>query len=799
MNSAQKLLTVISLFCIAIQAHAQNHHLTLLGQKAYPGKELSSLWGYEAPNGTPYAIVGTTTNVSIVSLIDPTAPQEVATVPGPTTTWREMKVWGHYAYVSLDNVSIGMQIIDLQYLPDSVKSVNWTAGGTISQVHTVSMDENGIMYVNGSNRNNGATLMFDVKQNPMNPTYLGVAGTKYVHDSYARGDTLWNANISDGHFEVYDVKDKANPKFLAMQQTPNKFTHNIWPNDANTHVFTTDETSGSYVAAYDITDLSEITETERWQGVWAADGSGIPHNVHVLNDYIVTAHYADGVVVIDGHDPENLVEVGRYDSHLQNETGFVGVWGVYPYFKNKNWILASDMQNGLIVLSADYQRAAYLEGVITNSADGSKINTANIELSGATGVVARKKSKPTGAYAMGTANSAQYEVLVTKPGFFPKTLNVTLLQGQTVVLNVALDPKPTISITGSVRDAATNLPISGAKIVIKNAEFDLNTTSDTSGNYTFAGFVPDNYDYFIGAWGYKTIGATNKAIGTASNPLNFVLDKGYEDPFAVDLGWKVTNTSIGGVWEWGVPVAVPAPAPGIPDLQPGYETADLGNTCYVTGNITALPNGLVFGGTTILESPLMDLTAYANPKMSFASFYLAVTQDGQPVATKMRFKLIKGAETKTILERTFSFNTPLDWKYDSIQVKDFLTPGANMKLRVEVGLAGNFSQFFEGLLDDFKVTDGVTPTSQPTALEVQVSVSPNPSATGFQIQYQLPVEQFETAQIQIINALGQVVSETITEAPQGDWLAGNELQAGVYFVTVRIGEQVWNVARMLKL
>jgi hypothetical protein len=79
-----------------------------------------------------------------------------------------------------------------------------------------------------------------VKTNPWNPTYLGVAGNMYVHDSYARGDTLWTANINDGYFAVYNITNKAAPILLASQETPNQFTHNIWPTDDNKFVFTTD-------------------------------------------------------------------------------------------------------------------------------------------------------------------------------------------------------------------------------------------------------------------------------------------------------------------------------------------------------------------------------------------------------------------------------------------------------------------------------------------------------------------------------------------------------------------------------
>jgi hypothetical protein len=354
-------------------------------------------------------------------------------------------------------------------------------------------------------------------------------------------------------------------------------------------------------------------------------------------------------------------------------------------------------------------------------------------------------------------------------------------------------------MAGLVKDAATGAPIQAAKVVLKNEDFSYEFNTDATGGFTIPQFYEGNYSVFAGKWGYSTTGSTTQSVTAGNSPLSFDLDKGYQDPFAVDLGWTVTGVSNFGTWELAKPEFSGSPAPGFPDLQPGEDTPDLGDACYVTGATAAVPFGLVNGGQVVLESPSMDMTNMANPKISFATWYLTVRQDGTIPITKMRIKLKKGTLTKTVLERTFSIDNPLAFKYDSINVKDFFAvPGENMVFRVEVGTNNGPDQFFEGLLDDFKVTEGVVATKEPLFAASLLSVSPNPSNSNFSIRYNLEKTDFEKATITIVNILGEKMAETISEAPQGEWSVGNQWPAGVYFAQVRLGNQVSVATRLVK-
>jgi choice-of-anchor B domain-containing protein len=791
---------LLAMFCTFAAFSQTNKNLNLLGKLTYPS-QLSSVWGWTSPSGVDYAIVGENKFVSIVSLADPTNPVEVAQIPGPTTIWREMKTWGHYAYISLDNVGIGMQIIDLQYLPDSIKSINWAPNipnfGTLASVHTVSMDENGIMYANGTNLGNGQALAFDVKTDPWNPTFLGAVGDYYVHDSYARGDTLWQANINNGFFTVYNVADKANPILLASQNTPNTFTHNIWPTDDNSHVFTTDEVGDSYVASYDVTDLNSIKEVNRWRQNFQPNLGIIPHNVHVKNDYIVTAHYTDGVVILDGHRPQNVIEVARYGSFTGNPGGFDGVWGVYPYFADGK-ILASDMTEGLFVFQPNYQRAAYLEGTVTDAANGQKINGAKIEITfSTTPDVESKASNSLGEYKTGLAGSATCSVVFSKPGYFSQTKTVAIVQGTVTILDVALSQKPSITISGKVQDAVTGGNLDGAKIRLVNADFDINLDADGGGNFVLTPFYEGTYDVYVGKWGYETKLFSTILINGANNQLLYQLNQGYKDPFALDLGWVISGTAQSGEWVRADPFEVIVSQLGGATIQSGDDIqTDIGTECYVTGNETGVPTTLVNGGITNIESPIMDLSNYLNPKIVFSSWYLAVNgQTGAPTNKKMNVRLKQNGQIKLAMSRTFD-GSFLDWKSDTINVNNFFT-GNDISFRIEVG-SNNGGEYFEGMLDDFQVFDSPLAALEISENFAKIDVSPNPSLDQFLVKYAVDLSIKKSANMVVTNLFGaQILIKNITQ-DFGEINLGSDFAPGIYFVQIIADGQASKPMKLVK-
>ena len=126
---------------------------------------LSNLWGYaDTINHKEYALVGEETGLSIVDITDPDNPHQVFLVPNDTSIWQEPKVWSHYCYMTNEHGG-GLLIVDLANLPTSVPVVHWSGipGENYQKSHTCFIDDNGIIYLNGSNLFNRGSMMCDLK------------------------------------------------------------------------------------------------------------------------------------------------------------------------------------------------------------------------------------------------------------------------------------------------------------------------------------------------------------------------------------------------------------------------------------------------------------------------------------------------------------------------------------------------------------------------------------------------------------------------------------------------------------
>ena len=430
------------------QVTPANFNVTPVGQLSYT-QNLNDIWGYVDGQGNEYALVGTSTGTSIVSLMDPANPSEVLFIPGGNSTWRDLKTWGNHAYVTTE-ADDGLLVIDLSPLPsgtptfyfwEPILTVN-NDTGQLQTIHNLYIDESGYCYLAGSNLNVGETIILDVHTTPGTPTYVGATLPFYAHDAYARGDTLWTSDINDGNFSVYDVSNHASPQRLAFQATPRNFAHNAWISDDGNSLFTTDEKSNAWIGSYDVSDLGDIKEIDRYR---TPTPNTIPHNTHTHKDYQVISYYTAGVVIVAGQRPANLVEVGRYDTSptFNATSGFEGNWGAYPYLPS-GLLLVSDRQTGLHVLQPNYQRACWLEGTITDQATGTALFGTRVEL---LNTIIDEQTQLMGDYKVGLATAGTYQVRYSKYGYYPQTLTVALTNGVLTLQDVQLVPVPTVNFT----------------------------------------------------------------------------------------------------------------------------------------------------------------------------------------------------------------------------------------------------------------------------------------------------------------------------------------------------------------
>lgn len=374
---------------------------------------LNDIWGYTDTAGNEYALIGLTTGVSIVKISNPDTTLLIHHVPGDSSLWRDIKVYNNYGY-AVNEDGGGLLIMNFTQLPNilTYQYITQIDSFTFETAHNIFIDENGIAYLLGSNIANQGAFMIDLNtSNRFLPQYVGMYNDQYVHDAYARGDTLYTAEINNGTFSIVDVSNKSNPVVLARKTTGANFTHNIWLSNDGKYLITTDEKPNAYVEMYDISNLNNIKLIDKYRS--SPGYNVIPHNAHFKNNYIFTSYYRDGLRLVDATLKHNLVEVGYYDSSpFTAAEGYEGNWGVYPYF-NSGKIIISDREEGLFVLQPHYTRAAYLTGNVFDTLNNIPLSNATIEIIGTSFA---KETLYNGTYNIGTADSGYYDIRVSKAG-----------------------------------------------------------------------------------------------------------------------------------------------------------------------------------------------------------------------------------------------------------------------------------------------------------------------------------------------------------------------------------------------
>jgi len=434
----KKLLCSCLTALIFMSASVAQKNLSLLGNLKFPGNTLAGVWHYVDGN-TEYALVGTSVGMSIVDVTNPASPQLLFNIPGAPSLWREVKTYGHFAYVSTEGGG-GITIVDMDSLPLAVNYKTYTGDGAIagvlSRAHTVQVEGN-YLYINGSqDLPPGGVVICDLAD-PWNPVYIANENLHYVHDCFVRNDTLWTSEIWDGQFSAFDITNKSNPVWLASQPTPASFNHNGALSDNGQYFFTTDELSFAPVGVFDVSDLSNIKQVDLYYT--NLNPTAEVHNVRVLNDFLINPSYGNTsygsqLTICDAARPFNIIETANFPLGAPT-SGLSISWDASPYLPSGN-IIVTDVDSGLFILAPTYVRACYLEGVVTDSITGALLNNVLVEIL-ATPVI--DSTILTGEYKTGLADAGVYDVRFTKSGYNTKTITgVTLVNGVLTQLDIQL-------------------------------------------------------------------------------------------------------------------------------------------------------------------------------------------------------------------------------------------------------------------------------------------------------------------------------------------------------------------------
>ena len=282
------------------------------------GQQYSEVWGY-ARAGREYALVASAELIHILDITDPANIVEVGSgynnFSDSRSIWRDIKVYGDYAYCVADQRSEGLQIIDLSNLPTSA-SIVYQSTSFFLRTHNIFIDEQSAsgdprLYIFGSNssaQRDGVRVLS--LANPTAPVQIAsesLPGGGYIHDGYVRGDTLY-ANHGNNGMYIWNMADPNNPVALGdLSFYPDAgYNHSSWLTEDGSHIVFCDETFGTGVKIAALTPALpsglNITITDNFRSVLEAPTAtnSIAHNPYVLGDsLVVISYYHEGVQVFD--------------------------------------------------------------------------------------------------------------------------------------------------------------------------------------------------------------------------------------------------------------------------------------------------------------------------------------------------------------------------------------------------------------------------------------------------------------------------------------------------------------------
>ncbi|MEM9547290.1 MAG: choice-of-anchor B family protein [Bacteroidota bacterium] len=783
-----KNFTHIFILClIAINGYGQeNFNLELLSNVDV-GEDGNDIWGYVDSTGLEYAIMGTRNTTKIWSLEDPENPIERASIPGPRSTWRDIKSFEDHLYVTTDRGDAGLLIIDMSMAPDSISSLYWHpifdiegSPDTLDKCHNLYIDtDDGFCYLAGCDVSNQGVLILDLKNDKKEPVLAGIMDNNYSHDVFVKNNKMYTSDIFIGSFNVYDVTDKANLVYLGGASTSRQFTHNAWLSDDEKYLFTTDERANAWVDAFDVSDLEDIRFLDRFQPAETVGTGVIPHNTHYFDGFLVTSWYTDGLVIVDANKPDNLVKVAAYDTETVFTEDFEGCWGAYPYLPS-GLILASDINHGLFVFQPKrqdgengYQRACYLEGTVTDANTGASISNATISILSTN--PNEENTGLSGRYRTGQITPGTFGVEFRHPLYDTETRTATIESGEVTILDMQMK---NYEITGTVKNENGD-PIEGATILIENTNEDVNVVilSDEEGNWSTRIKRGVIYTIYAAQWGYK--GSFTLLNFVPGNTVDFILEEGYEDDFFADLGWSVSGNATDGVWEIAKPNFIFG---GGQTTQTSNDIqTDLGSTYYITGaGGNSIGGNDVDGGSTVLTSQPMDFTGYERIDFSYYLWFSNLPSTNNPDPNDfVTVSVTNGIDT---IELTRDDQNGSSWSSIIETSVDISEMEFNDNMRIIVFTADREpGHIVEAGFDSFKAV-GFKATNVIEQTNLGISISPNPTNNFIILRTKWAWEGEK--RIVIFDGMGKVVKEGELTNPTMQIELDN-LPSGLYTMQVR--------------
>lgn len=344
----------------------------------------ADIWGWtDAQTGREYALMTRSTGTSFVDITNPAAPVYLGNLPPHTlpSDWRDVEVYGNYAYVVTEAFGGGMQVFDLTQLRNvdnpPVTFQETTHYDGFGNAHTIFINqETGYAYAVGTSTCGSGLHMVDIRQ-PTEPRFAGCyAGDGYTHetqcvvyhgpdDEYDGREICFASN--EDTLTLVDVTDKSDPQQISRTSYSGVgYTHQGWLTADHAYFLLDDETDeityghNSRTYIWDVRDL----DAPKLLDTYTSSSPAIDHNLYIHNGYVYQANYRAGLRILDGSGIPggDLREVAYFDIYPANDApAFNGAWGNYPFFASGT-VIVGGIEQGLFVLrpTLDADHAATL-------------------------------------------------------------------------------------------------------------------------------------------------------------------------------------------------------------------------------------------------------------------------------------------------------------------------------------------------------------------------------------------------------------------------------------------------------
>jgi choice-of-anchor B domain-containing protein len=613
-------------------------------------------WGYTSAGGREIAIFCHSEGTGFVDITDPRNPTILGNFSGPSSLWRDPKVYGNYAYVVSEGGS-GIQVFNLANVDaGQVTLVGSVTTGGVTSTHNVAIDTtSGFLYRCGGSSNVGLRI-YDLNANPTNPPFVAQWLNLYVHDTqvvtYPGGRQIAFCCAGTGNgsgatrLSILDVTNKANIVTLKEVYWPTAaYSHQCWISEDRQYCYIDDEldepsvTTTTYVV--EIGGILNATPQASLVGSFTNGNTAVNHNLYVKGDRIFCANYRSGLRVFDRTNPVNCTEVAYFDTFPGSDSAnFNGLWSVYPFFAS-GAVIGSDLESGLFVW---YVGDPQLDLALVQAAPS--------------------LISPTGETFAATVTAA--------PGqnYAPGTARLHYDAGAGVV------SVPLVELGGGQFDVPFPALACGSRV-----SWYLSAEASTGMLWT----EPEG-------------GAASPFESQVATGATLALEHTMETNPAWIVGDAGDNAT-SGVWTRVNPNGTSAQPEDDHSAAPGVQ-------CWVTGQGSvggSIGENDVDGGVTTLRTAVMNLAGLVSPQIGYWRWY--VNDGNTAVDDSFVVQITNGGPWVTVESiDPGDAEASGGWYYHEFAVADFVTPNASVQMRFRAADAGSGS-IVEAAIDDFVVRD----------------------------------------------------------------------------------------------